>query len=235
MNLKETIGRLKRLANPDKVAIKRERFGITASHSLGIYHNDLKKLAHEIGRDHSLALELMETEIYEAKLLASKIMAPHSLAPEQMNRWAMGFENWEICDSFCMGVFTKSQHAIPNAIAWSDHEAEFVKRAAFTTMAAYGFSHKEATNDVFERFLPLIERESVDERLYVKKAVNWALRNIGKRNVDLCQAAIESANRILKVDHKSAQWIARHALRQLQNPNTKTMDYPREIYRKNGS
>ncbi|MEE9404470.1 MAG: DNA alkylation repair protein [Algisphaera sp.] len=231
MDLKKTIGALERLADPGKVVIKQEKFGITADHSLGIYHGDLKVLAKEIGTDHDLALALMKAGIYEARLLGSKVVDPGRVTPALMDQWAVGFENWEICDSFCMGVFVKSEHAMGKLVEWSAHEGEFVKRAAFTMMAAYGFANKNAANDVFESFLPLIEREAMDSRLYVKKAVNWALRNIGKRNEDLWGEAITAAHRILKRNSPSAQWIARHALRQLQNPNMKKMDYPRSIYR----
>lgn len=150
-----------------------------------------------------------------------------------MDKWATDFENWEICDSFCMGFFVKSQYSLSKAYEWSESDSEFVKRAGFVIMAAYGFADKEAGNKVFERFFKPIEREAGDSRLYVKKAVNWALRNIGKRNVDLQISAIEVANRILVNDSKSAKWVAKNALSELKKPGVKIFDYPRHLYRPN--
>ncbi len=229
--LPDILAELKCLSNPDKVAYKRQKFGIVAHNSLGIYHADLKDIAKRIGRNDDLALALFDTGIYEARLLCAKTFKPASITPELMEKWVVTFENWEICDTFCMGFFAKSQHAIPKALEWAGRSAEFEKRAGFAIMAAYGFADKKTGNEVFEQFLPLIEREAHDDRLYVKKAVNWALRNIGKRNIDLHATAIEIAQRILKIENKSAQWIASDALKQLQKPGVNILDYPRAVYR----
>jgi 3-methyladenine DNA glycosylase AlkD len=231
MNLQQVLERLQAFSNPEKIELKEKKFGITANNSLGIYHQDLKKLAKEIGRDDALALELYETGIYEARILCSKIYLPESITEEQMDRWAGSFENWEICDSFCMGFFAKSKYALAKAKAWSEDEREFVKRAGFVIMAAYGFVDKDSGNEVFEKFFVPIEREAKDSRLYVKKAVSWALRNIGKRNADLQKKAMEVADRILSMDSKSAKWIARNAIAELKKPGVNVLDYPRSIYR----
>ncbi len=231
MNCQQVVDRLETLANPDKIALKERKFGIHATNSLGVYHKDLKVLAKEIGRNNNLALELYDTGIYEARILCSKVYDPACISEQQMNTWAADFENWEICDSFCMGFFAASQHALPKALEWSAAEPEFVKRAGFAIMAAYGFAHKKATNEVFEQFFAPIEREANDDRQYVKKAVNWALRNIGKRNVDLHRQATATADRIFSQGTKSAKWIARDALRELNKPDPKMLDYPRSIYR----
>ena len=234
MHLQEVIEILKGLANPDKIKLKQERFGIRANNSLGIYHKDLKKLAGEIGCNNGLALELFDSGIYEARILCSKVFNPNSITEELMEKWVVTFENWEICDSFCMGFFTKSEYALAKAIQWSKNEKEFVKRAGFVIMATYGFANKNAANEVFEQFFPIIEREATDDRLYVRKAVNWALRNIGKRNNDLNRLAILVANRIKKTESKSAKWIANNALKELMDPGVNILDYPRHIYRENG-
>jgi 3-methyladenine DNA glycosylase AlkD len=231
MNLQQVLEQLQAFSNPEKIELKEKKFGITANNSFGIYHQDLKKLAKEIGRDDVLALELYETGIYEARILCSKIYRPESVTEEQMDRWAGNFENWEICDSFCMGFFAKSKYALAKAKAWSEDEREFVKRAGFVIMAAYGFVDKESGNEVFEKFFVPIEREAEDSRLYVKKAVSWALRNIGKRNADLQKKAMEVADRILSMDSKSAKWIARNAIAELRKPGANVLDYPRSIYR----
>ncbi len=231
MNLHQVTKQLEILANPEKIEIKKKKFGINAKNSLGIYHRDLKALAKEIGQDNKLALELYDTGIYEARILCSKIYDPECISQKQMDRWVADFENWEICDSFCMGFFAKSNSALFKAGEWSEAEGEFVKRAGFVIMAAYGFADKKSDNEVFEKFFQPIEREADDDRLYVKKAVNWALRNIGKRNVDLQRRAIEVANRILNTDSKSAKWIAKNALSELKKPDVNILDYPRHIYR----
>jgi len=225
------ISRLNALADPQKVAIKRDKFGIEANHSLGIYHKDLKVIAKEIGTDNKLAIKLFDSGIYEARILCSKIYDPGSITQKQMKKWVSSFENWEICDSFCMGLFSKSSHAIPKAIEWSKNNNEFIKRAAFVIQASYGFSHKNEANKCFEQFFPYIEAEAKDERIYVKKAVSWALRNIGKRNVDLHCLAISVANRISKLENRSAKWIAKDALSELNSPSVNMLDYPRERYR----
>jgi 3-methyladenine DNA glycosylase AlkD len=148
-----------------------------------------------------------------------------------MDQWAATFETWEICDSFCMGFFAQSPHALAKAFEWSAHDAEFMKRAGFVIMAAYSFADKLAGNEVFAQFLPVIEREAHDGRIYVKKGVNWALRNVGKRNVDLNALAIAAAQRILTLDCKSAQWIAKDAINELTKPDAKILNYPRRRYK----
>jgi len=231
MNLQEVIERLQALADPEKISIKERKFGIKAQNSLGIYHKDLKDLAKEIGCNNHLALALFETGIYEARILCSKIYDPDCISEEQMNQWVMTFENWEICDSFCMGFFAKSRYGLAKAFEWSENENEFIKRPGFVIMAAYGFADKTAANEVFEQFFPIIEREADDDQIYVKKAVNWALRNIGKRNVDLRNMAIVVAKRILAIDSKSAKWVARNAIDELEKPGVNILNYPRSIYR----
>jgi 3-methyladenine DNA glycosylase AlkD len=233
MNVEQVTDRLHALANPEKVILKENKFGIRANNSLGIYHKDLKSLAKEIGQDNSLALQLYDTGIYEARILCSKIYQPEDISETQMNHWAGEFENWEVCDSFCMGFFVKNELALTKAMEWSIDEREFVKRAGFVIMAAYGFAHKQAGNEVFEDFFIPIEREAKDDRIYVMKAVNWALRNIGKRNIDLQQQALIVAERILGLQKKVASWIAKDAIRELRKESANVLDYPRSIYRPN--
>jgi 3-methyladenine DNA glycosylase AlkD len=232
MNLQDVLDRLHALADHEKIALKERKFGITAKHSLGVYHKDLKDLAKQIGRDNALAIALFDTGIYEARILCSKIYDPQCITAQQMDQWAATFENWEICDSFCMGFFAQSPHALAKAFEWSAHDAEFIKRAGFVIMAAYGFADKLAGNEVFTQFFTAIEREANDDRLYVKKAVNWALRNVGKRNVDLQKMAIRTAHHLLAVDSPSAKWIATNALGELNNRDANVLDYPRKIYRR---
>lgn len=231
MTCKEIIEALYDLEDKDKVAFKAKKFGIISNNSLGIYHKDLKVMAKEIGVDNTLALQLFDSEIYEARLLCSKLFKPKDVTEELMEKWVKTFENWEICDSFCMGLFSKSNFALAKILEWSEREPEFEKRAAFATLASYCMADKTSDNNLFEQFFSIIKREAHDERLYVKKAVNWALRNIGKRNIDLNHKAIEVANDILEFESKSAQWIAKNALAELQKEGIRMSDYPRAIYR----
>ncbi len=231
MRVDEVLAELRVLADEEKILQKREKFGVDAKQSLGVHHKDLKIIAKRIGYDDQLALDLFDTGIYEARILCSKVFHPASVTEKLMEKWVSTFENWEICDSFCMGFFANSKYALKKAHEWSCRNEEYVKRAGFVLMASYGFADKSAANSVFEGFFPAIKRESRDDRIYVKKAVNWALRNIGKRNVDLRLKAISEAEELLKKGSAAATWIARDALRELEKPDVKILDYPRNIYR----
>lgn len=231
MTLEQVLEALHALAQPEKVAFKQKKFGIIANNALGIYHKDLKVLAKKIGKDDTLATNLFSTNIYEARLLCSKIHSTKTLTNTLLEQWVSTFENWEITDSFSMGLVAKSDFAVPKILEWTLRTAEFEKRAGFATMAAYCMADKFADNTVYEQFLPIIEANASDDRIYVKKAVNWALRSIGKRNKDLNNSAITTANRILLIENKTTQWIAKHALKELQDPKANILDYPRSIYR----
>jgi 3-methyladenine DNA glycosylase AlkD len=231
MRTEQVIDRLRAIADPRKVKEKSDRFGIVADHAIGVYQSDLKKIAKEVGRNNQLALALFDTRIYEARLLCSKIYDPHALTKQLMDKWVGTFENWGICDSFCMGFFARSEHARSKALEWSARDAEFEKRAGFSIMASYGFANKQATNDVFNEFLGVIEREADDERHYVSKSINWALRNIGKRNKDLHESATRYAEQLLNADGRARKWVGSNAMRELAKPGLRTLDYPRTIYR----
>lgn len=234
MNYNEIIECLHDLSDAEKVVFKEKKFGIVANNSLGIYHKELKLIAKEIGPDNELAMQLFDSGIYEGRLLCSKLFKPKDVTEPLMEKWVQTFENWEVCDSFCMGLFSKGRFAPAKILEWTEREEEFVKRAGFATMAAYCMADKFSENALFEQFFPLIKREANDQRLYVKKAVNWALRNIGKRNVDLNKMAIEVANEILEFESKSAKWIAKNAKNELEKDGIRMSDYPRAIYRKPG-
>lgn len=232
MTYNKIIERLYSLKDTDKVIFKEQKFGVISINSLGIYHKDLKIIAKDIGKNNELALQLFDSGIYEARLLCSKMYNPKDITVPLMEKWVKTFENWEICDSFCMGLFSKSEFAIPKIIEWTKRVPEFEKRAGFTILASYCMANKTGENELFEPFFQIIKREANDERQYVKKAVNWALRNIGKRNIDLNKIAINTAQEILMFNSKSAQWIARNALSELKKENIRMSDYPRRIYRK---
>tara|TARA_R110001592_G_scaffold363397_1_gene687885 strand:+ start:80459 stop:81175 length:717 start_codon:yes stop_codon:yes gene_type:complete len=228
---KETIERLYALQNPEKVTFKEKKFGIVSNNSLGIYHSELKKIAKDIGKDNALALQLFDSGIYEARILCSKIFKPKDVTEALMEKWVKTFENWEVCDSFSMGLFAKSDFALPKILEWTKRKPEFEKRAGFTIIASYCMADKLSENDLFESLFPIIKQEANDERIYVKKAVNWALRNIGKRNRDLNKKAILVAQELLETESPSAKWIAKNALSELERDNIRMSDYPRVKYR----
>jgi len=232
MTVDQIIDLLRAQADPDKIAYKEAKFGIVSHNALGIYQAELNEIAKKVPKDDFIALALFDSHIYEARLLCSKIFDPKNLTEALMDKWTETFDNWEICDSFCMGLFAKSKFAVPKAIEWSNRMETFVKRAGFTTMAAYCTADKVSNNETFQQFFPLIKRACTDERLYVKKAVNWALRNIGKRNSDLNLEAISVADDILTIQDKTAKWIAKHALKELTSEKVRISDYPRDVYRR---
>jgi len=195
------------------------RFGITAKKVYGGWRTpDLKRLAREIGRDHALAQELWASEVFEARALATLIDQPGKVTARQMERWAKDFDNWAVCDGACINLFRHTKLAYAKCVEWSSRREEFVKRAAFALMAGLAVVDKAASDEAFLKFLPLVKLAAVDERNFVKKAVNWALRQIGKRNRRLNRAAIAAAREIHRLDSRAARWIASDVLGELQSP-----------------
>jgi 3-methyladenine DNA glycosylase AlkD len=206
--------RLKSMADPKAVA-GMARFGIPSRNALGISLPVLRKLAGEIGPNHPLAEELWESRLLEARVVASLVAVPEKVTERQMERWAADFDSWAITDCCALNLYDKTPYACRKAMQWSRREEEFVKRAGFALMAALAVHDKGASDGRFLRFLPAIKRQSNDERNLVKKAVNWALRQIGKRNLQLNRAAVKTAREIQRINSRSARWIAADALREL--------------------
>ncbi len=220
MQYEEILKRLKSLANP-AIAAGMARFGSRPKKALGISAPNLRQLAKEIGRDHRLALRLWDSGIHEARILASLIDEPEKVTETQMERWVKDFDSWDVCDACCCNLFDKTPVAYQKAAAWSKRKEEFVKRAGFALVAYLAVHDKKAKDEAFIRFLPMIKPASSDERNFVKKAVNWALRQIGKRNVALNRLAIQTAKDIHAMDSKTARWIAADALRELTGEKIK--------------
>ncbi|MCJ7832376.1 MAG: DNA alkylation repair protein, partial [Actinobacteria bacterium] len=183
--------------------------------ALGISVTDLRKIARRLGRDHGLAADLWKSGIHEARILAALVDEPSKVTQAQAERWVKTFDSWDLCDQVCANLFDRTPFAYEMAVEWPGREPEFVKRAGFSLMAALASHDKTARDTTLAAFLPVIEREAWDDRNFVKKAVNWALRGIGKSNLALNAAAIECAERIAGQDSRSARWIARDALREL--------------------
>jgi len=213
-SLAKILKELESLANPNNVQ-GMARYGISVKGTLGVSVYELRKIAKRIGMNHRLAVQLWSSGIHEARILASMIDDARMVTESQMEDWAADFDSWDVCDQVCSNLFDKTTYAYSKAVEWSGRDEEFVKRAGFATMAALAVQDKDASDEALMKFLPVIRRESTDDRNYVKKAVNWALRNIGKRNLRLNKAAIETAERIRRIDSRSARWIAADALREL--------------------
>jgi 3-methyladenine DNA glycosylase AlkD len=205
-------------ANPKNVE-GMARFGIKSPRQvLGVSSKFLFSLAKSIGTNHELALELWQTGIYDARILGALIADPKQMRKSTMNLWVKDFDNWAICDGVCMHCFRDTPYAHELALKWVRQKQEFVRRAGFTLIATLCVNDKKADDAVFLAYLPLVKKYATDERTYVKKAVNWALRQIGKRSLKLHPHAIKTAEAIHKMNSSSAKWIASDALRELRSP-----------------
>ena len=194
-----------------------KRFGISTSDALGVHIPAIRETAKAVGKDHKMALELWKSGIKEARILASMVDVPELVTESQMESWVRDFNSWDLCDQCCGNLFDRTEFAYKKAREWSKRKQEYVKRAGFVLMAALAVHSKKMSDSSFTSFLPIIERESYDERNFVKKAVNWALRQIGKRNRYLNRRAVSSARRIRAQGSKSARWIASDAIRELES------------------
>lgn len=207
---------LKLLADP-KVRAKMAYFGVHVHKAHGISAPVLHQLAKQIGKDHHLAQQLWKSGIHEARILATLVGEPEKVTSAEMDRWVRDFDSWDVVDAACCYLYAQTQPAWSKVEAWSRRREEFVKRASFSLVAYLSYKDKAAADTRFVRFLGVIEREAHDERNFVKKAVNWALRNIGKRNVQLNREAIRAAERIRRQGSRAARWIAADALRELKS------------------
>ena len=219
LECKEALKKLKSLADPSSLK-GMSQFGINVKNTYGVSVPNIRLIAKQAGKDHGLALKLWASGIHEARLLAGMVDEPAKVTEQQMEGWARDFDSWDVCDQACMNLFDKTPFAYKKAAEWSGRKEEFVKRSGFALMATLAVHDKAAGDKDFEKFLPIINRESADERNFVRKAVNWALRQIGKRNMSLNRSAIKAAKEIQKKDSKSARWIASDALRELKAKQT---------------
>jgi len=216
MNCADILKKMASLSNSAAVE-GMARFGVTAKKAYGLSAPTLKRLAKEIGKDHALAQQLWATEILDARALAGLIDEPERVSERQMESWARDFDSWAVCDGACLNLFRKTPFAHRKCKEWSSRQEEFVKRAGFALMACLAVHDKDAPDEAFLAYLPRIKRAAVDERNFVKKAVNWALRQVGKRNGRLNRAAIKTAQEIRVLNSRSARWIASDALRELKS------------------
>lgn len=214
--LEEVLAKLNAQARPENVS-GMACYGMAAEGRLGVSIPALRQMAKQIGKDHGLALELWQTGIPEARILASMVAQAPQLTEAQMEQWAADFNSWDVCDQVCLNLFAKSPFAWKKISEWASREEEYVRRAAFALVACLAWNDKEAEDEQFTTLFPLVKQAATDERNYVKKAVSWALRNIGKRNARLNRAALELAEEVGQMDSRAARWVARDVTRELES------------------
>ena len=193
------------------------RFGIDTTRAVGVTVTELRRFARDLGHDHELAAALWASGVHEARLLASLVDEPAMVSEAQMEAWVADLDSWDVCDGVCGNLFDRTPFALDKAVEWSSREPEFEKRAAFALMASAAVHRKDLPDAAFASLLPVIRAQAIDERNYVKKAVSWALRQIGKRSSGLNPQAIRTAEQIERIDSRAARWVARDALRELRS------------------
>jgi 3-methyladenine DNA glycosylase AlkD len=214
MTAPEILAALRLRTNPDNLA-GMARYGINTERALGVPVYELRAMAKGIGRDHKLAAKLWTSGVHEARILATIIDDPKQVTRRQMDSWAREFDSWDVCDQACQNLFRYTPYAWEMSVKWAQSRSQFVRRAGFAMMAGLAGKDKEARDQEFVALFPLLAAAAIDERNMVKKALNWALRAIGKRNPNLRKKAIATAWKIYAMDSKSARWIANDALREL--------------------
>jgi 3-methyladenine DNA glycosylase AlkD len=219
-SVKDIIEKLKHKANPDNLE-GMARYGISTVNRLGNSIPDLRKLAKEIGKNHKLAGELWKKGLDETKILASMVGEEDKLTEDEAEKWVAGFDSWDVCDQICMNLFDKMPFVQKKIKEWAERKEEFIKRAAFSLIACIAVHDKKTSDEEFIKFFVIIKNAATDERNYVRKAVSWALRNIGKRNKNLNKEVINFAKELEEMDSKTAKWIARDALKDIQSEKVK--------------
>jgi 3-methyladenine DNA glycosylase AlkD len=222
MTTRETVSVLRSLGTSDAAA-QAQRFGITAYRILGVSAPKLRSLAKQIDTDHTLALALWGTRIHDARILAALIADPERMTLRQMDQWSKEIENWAQCDACCLEVFRRSKYALTLPERWSPSKQEFVRRAGIVMIAALAVHRKDLSDEDLWKYTPLLKHCAEDERNFVKKGVNWALRQIGKRNLMLLDKAQDLAEELHRSSSRSARWIAADALREFHDPKTRAM------------
>jgi 3-methyladenine DNA glycosylase AlkD len=207
-------------AGTKKVRDGMARYGIVAPQSYGVPMSTLQRLARQLGTDRELAAALWASGWYEARMVATMIDDPARVTPAQMERWCRDFDNWAVCDTACFNLFNATPHALAQVEAWAHRRPEFQRRAAFALLACTALRNRELGDAPYLRCLPLIEAAATDERNFVKKGVNWALRALGNRSPQLHAAALALAERLATSEDATARWVGRDAARQLRSPAT---------------
>jgi len=217
MTSNEVLRLLKSKSNPRNIA-GMARFGISPKNTLGVPMPYLRSLGKKIHVNHPLALSLWQSRFHEARILASLVGDPAKLTPSQAFKWVRQIDSWDVCDQLCMNLLRRTPYAWKKAREWSRRKETFVKRAGFVIMATLAVHDKEASDSDFKGLFPLLVAGAGDERNFVRKAVNWAVRQIGKRNRRLNQTCVALSRRIYRLGNPAARWIASDAIRELESP-----------------
>jgi 3-methyladenine DNA glycosylase AlkD len=218
-SVEQVLDELRAKARPEDLA-GMAQYGMTTQERLGVRVPEMRKIAKQLGKDHQLALDLWQTGIAEARILASMVDRPEEVTEEQMEAWVRDLDSWDVCDQLCMNLLDKTPLAWRKVREWSHREQEYVKRAAYALIACLAWHDKAAPDQAFIDLMPLIVAGATDGRNYVKKAVSWALRHIGKRNPRLHGVALQTAAELSEVEAPSARWIAAQAVRDLNSGAT---------------
>jgi len=213
---REVLQTLEEMGDPSRLE-GMARYGIDTSRAVGLSVSELRRIARGLGRDHELAAALWASGVHEARILASLVDEPARVSEAQMDAWVADLDSWDVCDGVCGNLFDRTPFALDKADEWSTREPELEKRAAFALMACAAVHRRDLPDSAFGSLLPLIREGATDDRNYVRKAVSWALRQIGKRSAELNARAIRTAEQIERNDARSARWIARDALRELRS------------------
>jgi 3-methyladenine DNA glycosylase AlkD len=217
---KEILEKLKSKSRKDQLK-GMARYGININKRLGVSIPNIRKIAKEFGQNHEIALDLWETGYADARITAAIIDEPEKVTENQMDEWVKTIDSWDVCDQVCMNLFDKTPYSWKKIIDWSKSNEEFVKRTAFSLLACLAWHDKNADDSKFLKYFPLIKKNAIDERNYVKKAISWSIRHIGKRNLNLHKAALNLANELKKIENKTAQWIGSDVIRDLNSDSTK--------------
>jgi len=218
MQVEAAIAKLKRLATK-RTLEGMARFAIPSDNALGVAVGDIRKVAKSVGRSHDLAAALWETGCYEARLLSAFVDEPERVTPAQMDRWCRDFDSWAVCDTVCFHLFDRSPHAWKKVTAWANRKGEFQKRASFALLACLALHDRKTDEEPFAESLELIEAAASDERNFVKKGVNWALRAVGRRSLPLNSLAVALGRRLAESKNATERWVGKDALRELVRPD----------------
>lgn len=216
MNLQEIIAYFEEISD-ENVVNSNKRFAIGCEYSYGIRLPVIRKLAKKIGKNHDLAIELWNHPYHESHLLATMIEEKEKVTSRQLNEWVNSFYSWDIVDQACINLLVDLPEARDNIFIWCESEKEFVKRTAFSLIAVIAVRDKNAEAKYFDKYFPLIKKASFDNRNFVKKSVNWALRQIGKRDIECNRKALDVAYEISEIDNKTCKWISSNAIKELES------------------
>jgi 3-methyladenine DNA glycosylase AlkD len=220
VRLTDVLALLEGLGDPGRLE-GMARFGITPDRAFGVSMPELRRLGREIGTDHELAASLWAAGFRETRILASIADDPELVTGAQMDAWTAAFDYWEICDQCCMNLFWRTPHAFQKAREWTGRDEEYVRRAGLALIAVLAWKDRDAGEADILALVPLVEEAASDSRTMIRKAADWALRQIGKRSVGCHGPVLESARRLADADDRNRSWVGRKAVTELTSPGVR--------------